>query len=57
MIIIEPKTMRPDNKHAKGQCEKVIRLIGRARDMEKERQVHAHLRDRERPEQTGTAGA
>src|SRR5271165_2431924 len=39
------------NKQSECQCKEVIRLIGRGRYVEKERQMHPHLCDRERGEQ------
>src|SRR5690348_15500690 len=35
------------NKYTESQCEEVVRLVGCARDMEEERDVHAHLRNRQ----------
>ena len=53
--MIEPNTRRPDNEHTKGEREEVVRLVGRARDVQKEHQVHPHLRDREHRQQNRDA--
>src|SRR5215208_1806507 len=35
------------DQHAKGERERVVRVVGRRRDVQEEHEVHPHLRDRE----------
>ena len=51
MMIIEPNDNEADDEDAEGQRQEIVGLVRRARDMEEEDEVDAHLRDGEHRQQ------
>ncbi len=55
MIQSEPADDQENDQHAEGQRHDVVDVVGTGRDVEKEDEVNAHLRDRENGQRDGNA--